>query len=69
MRYENRLQRLEQSAPFVPEPIRIIRYLVDPKDGMVGAIDKQTGTRFHRVAQETEDAFKARADLAMETVR
>lgn len=59
MRYENRLQRLEQHAAPPPVRPRIIRYLVAP-EGTFGAVDKLTRTWFKRESTESEADFKAR---------
>ena len=59
MRYEARLQRLEQEATSIGDPVRVISYIVDPH-GIFEALDEQTGTRFKRDNAESESDFKAR---------
>ena len=64
MRYENRLQRLEQHALPRAKPPRIVQYLINPKDGAVEAIDKQSNTSFTRASTESEADFRARVNCA-----
>jgi hypothetical protein len=69
MRYESRLQRLEQHALPLAKPPRVVRYLIDPKDGAVEAIDKQSNTVFRRASAESEADFRARVTQAAEAVQ
>jgi hypothetical protein len=51
-----------------PQPPRIIRYIVDHKDGIVESPDRQSDTSFTRERSETESDFKARVTQAVETM-
>ena len=64
-----RLKRLEQSIQPAHEPIRVIRYIIDPNDGIVAVFDKHTNAQYRRDDQESADAFKARVDLALREPR
>jgi hypothetical protein len=68
MRYETRLERLEQAVRS-PEPLRIVRCIVAPNDGVVAMLDRQTGNMIRRGAEESEADFKARVRQAVEAMQ
>lgn len=58
--YERRLEKLEVKRAGPPEPITIVRLMIDPQRGAVSALWRADNSKIERGADESEEGFRAR---------